>query len=288
MNKHTKLPPNFYHQQAHFIDAFKEIANKFGDSDRYAERLFRPLPQKLKCSSAFLLSLINKWCYEFGDIFELPSGKNFYGSEQFPEVEFLYRALRAADKHLSDSCLLEFIQKLGNQAKHMDALGELAPLCRIKDNVKVGYEVDGYGSKKIDWLFTPPTGTPILLEVKYRLKDLIKSLDNTKLSQDPNEQKITNIHLNPEWLFKNTEDKFPSQQPTEILQGIWIHNLLAQKLSEFTKYFELIDNTKIHFIILCRWRDEGYFLCRDSVNKQYLKMFFDLKESNRFIYTDDS
>lgn len=286
MSLYTSLPKGFYLGPTHFIDAFQEVATSLGDTKETAQELFGLLPRELKFAPAFFLLLTKRWCYEFGEVFDrLPQNQIVLGSEQFPEVENLYLGLRAVDKHLSRSQLLAFLEKLGNPAKHLETLAELAPLLRILANVKPSYEVQGYGhgNRRIDWLFTPQVGIPILVDVKYRIIDLIQHLSQMIPALNAGEREFPPPELDPSILFKDTVEKFIPRSSSNYLQGVWIHAHVKQDESKLEGYFKNLDAERLHFAILCRWRSSAYILCRDSIDKNYISGFFDLNLSNTFV-----
>ncbi len=287
----TKLPPNFYSSCVHLFEAFREVADRLGDTRTVADQLIRLLPLNLKSSPAFLLRLTGQWCYEFGDLFDkLPNGKVVFGSEQFPEVEYLYRGLRASERYFSNVELLSYLKRLSNPSKHMETLGELAPLVRIRDDVAPKYEVKGYGegNRTIDWLFTLSSEVPVLLDVKYRVKDIVTQFGKVILRPGADVGEIPTPDLDPAWLFKDTVEKFRPETPDRCLQGIWIHLHLKQEESALINYFNSLDAGRLHFAILCRWRKESYMLSRQNVDRKLLKKLFDLEESMSFVFTKDS
>ena len=80
------------------------------------------------------------------------------------------RTVRAARRFLSEEQLTQFAGTLGNESKHMHALGEMAPAARVTDAVQGAYEVSGQGAgnRTIGWLFSPKgdDAIEILFDVK--------------------------------------------------------------------------------------------------------------------------
>lgn len=277
MNLYTQLPDAFHSDKVHFVDAFQEIATLLGDSKESAQELFSLLPQDIKFAPAFFFLLTKKWCYEFGLPFDrLPQNQIVFGLEQFPLVENLYAGMKAANKHLKSSQLLSFLERLGNPSKHQETLAELAPLVRLHSDVSAQYEVAGYGqgNRTIDWLFSAINRTPVLMDVKYRIKDLIEHLSEMIPDLNAGKRQFPPPEISPQLLFKDTVDRFISKDPDLCLQGVWIHSHVKQKESELRQYFFNLDTTRLPFAIFCRWTKNAYVICRPDVNEQCLADLF--------------
>ena len=281
------LPEAFYNGPVPMIEAFTNVGALFGDSSSNTQQLFGLLPPELKHSPAFYLLLTKKWCYEFGEEFDrMPQDHRLVGSEQFPEIEQLYSGLQAANKHLTNSQLLTLIRRLSNPAKHLETLGELAPLVRIKEDTSPEYEVEGYGqgNRTIDWLFEPSVGIPVLLDVKYRISDLIQHMSEIIPALNAGENQILPPSADPALLFKDTVEKFVPRSHDESLQGVWIHSHIKQHRGRLNDYFDSLDPERLHFAILSRWRGDAYILYRNGIDKAYLYHFFTLNHTDNFVF----
>ncbi|MGD0038497.1 MAG: hypothetical protein ABSC53_14520 [Bacteroidota bacterium] len=281
------LPDGFYREPITIREAFCKVGIPLGDTKEKAEDLFSILPRELKIAPAFFLVLINKWCYEFGEVFDrMPRNHILLGSEQFPQIEYLYLGLRAADKYLSRVQLLSFLQRLAHPAKHLIALGELTPLVRISKTVTPTYEVEGYGNgnRSIDWLFEPKEGVPILMDVKYRIVDLLQHMNQMIPEIDDGKSALSTPEIDPESLFKDTIEKFIPRSTKIYLQGVWIHSHIKQEKAKLQSCFNNLDPQRLHFAIMSRWEGNAYILCRDEVDIEYLYKFFDLTPKNEFVY----
>lgn len=280
------LPEIFYTGLTTLDKAFFSFGKSLGDHDDLINDLLILLPNEIKMTPAFFHNLIKKWCYEYGDYFDrMPEDYILIGSEQFPEIEDFYLGIRAIKKHLTEPEILSFINRLKDPSKHLITLAELAPLVRIQDGVVPQYEIPrlGEGNRTIDWLFTPKSDTPILLDVKYRIKDLLEHMQQIIPSIHAGVNQIPPPINNSAILFKDTVEKFIARSPKEYLQGVWIHSHIKQDKVALWDYFKALDMNKLHFAIMSRWDGNAYVLYRDDINVKYIYDFFNLKHSETFV-----
>lgn len=287
MPLYTRLPISFYKGPVPMSEAIHNVAVLLGDSKEKADNLFQLLPGELQLAPAFFLLLTKKWCYEFGDVIDrMPLDYWLIGSEQFPELENLYRGLCAADKYLTHSQFLDFMQRLSHSGKHLSTLAELAPLVRVSEGVAVDYEVSGYGdgNHPIDWLFSPKSGIPILMDVKYRIVDLVQHMSQMMPYLDAGQEQIFAPELDPAFLFKDTTEKFVARSQNDFLQGAWIYSHIKQDKSKLLAYFNSLDRKRLHYAILSQWNGDAFILCRDDINRDYLYSFFNLNHTEKYVY----
>jgi hypothetical protein len=286
MNLLAGLPENFYSQQTTFQKAFHAHGKSLGDSDDLVNELLRLLPNEILLTPSFFLLLTKKWCYEYGELMDrMPKEYVIIGSEQFPEIEDFYIGFRAAKKHLSDVEIQNLVNRLKDPSKHMIALSELAPLVRISEAVNPKYEVEGLGvgNRTIDWLFTLKDSVPILLDVKYRIKDLIQHMEQIIPEIDFGKIEIPPPVNDPSILFKDTVEKFVSRSPQEYLQGVWIHSHIKQDKERLWNYYNSLERDRLHFAIFSRWDGSGYILHRDDIDPKILYNYFNLVFKENFI-----
>ena len=232
----------------------KQVASNLNGMAFSVEEIIRILPQNLKETSAFKDALTGKWRYDFGDPYAIKNGKDqLFGVDQCPLVEWLYRCICEMQLVLTDTQLLEYLKRLGDTSKHLDALVECSPLLLIKKPAEIRYEVIGFGqgNKTIDFFIKHPSGIPILIDVKCRIKELINKL--TKAGKP-----------DPEGLFRSLPEKFKKQSPTKYLQGGWIHSPVKFCMSDIHSAFDNTDASKLHFVILAFWDKQAYVLKRNS------------------------
>lgn len=162
------------------------------------------------------------WRYEFGETIDrLPGGRVAIGTQQFPEVRWLFTGVLAAHNRLTDDEISVIQSKLRTPSKHQDALAELAPLSRIPAEATAEYEVTGFspGNRTIDWMFSKESSPPILLEVKNRIKDLILHLGEAAESSAHGADEAPEPTTDAEALFRDTLEKFSPSDP--VPRGKW-------------------------------------------------------------------
>jgi hypothetical protein len=266
-----RVPKEFYTERSHLFGAMKRVASNINGKSCSVEEIIRLLPRNLKETPAFRDALTGKWRYDFGDPYSIEDGKEeLFGTDQCPLVEWLYRCLSEMQRVLTDTQLLEYLKRLGDTSKHLEALVECSPLLLIKKPAKIEYEVRGYGqgNKTIDFFIEHPSGISVLIDVKCRIKELINKLPEAG-------------RPDPEGLFKSLPEKFNSQNSDMCLQGGWIHSSLKFHGKELHAEFDNTNASKLHFIILALWDKQAYILKRNS------KMVEDLNTVFKFP-SDDS
>lgn len=249
-----RVPRELYTETSHLYGAMKIVASKLDGITCSVKEIIRLLPKNLKETPAFKDALTGKWRYDFGDPYSIEDGKEqLFGTDQCPLVEWLYRCIYEMQMVLTDSQLLEYLKRLGDTSKHLEALVECSPLFLIKKPAKIKYEVCGYGqgNKQIDFFIEHPSGISILIDVKCRIKELINKLPDSG-------------RPDPSGLFKSLPEKYIDKSPDECLQGGWIHSSLKFYRTELQSEFNDTDANKLHFVILALWDKTAYILKRSS------------------------
>ena len=252
------------------------VASNFDRMDCSIEEIIRLLPQNLKETPAFKDALSGKWRYDFGDPYLIENGKEqLFGTDQCPLVEWLYRCVYEMHMILTDAQLLEYLKRLGDTSKHLEALVECSPLLLIKKPAKIKYEVVGYGqgNKTIDFFIEHPSGISILIDVKCRIKELINKLPEAG-------------RPDPEGLFKSLPEKFNTQSPDKYLQGGWIHSSLKFHRTELYSEFDNTDANKLHFVILALWDKQAYILKRNSKIVEDLNSVFNFPSDDSIVINE--
>jgi hypothetical protein len=128
-----RIPKELCIEKTHLLGAMKQVASNFDKLSCSVEEIIKLLPQNLKETPAFKDALTGKWRYDFGDPYSIDNGKKeLFGTDQCPQVEWLFRSVSEMQIVLTDSQLLEYLQRLGNTSKHLDTLVECSPLLLIK------------------------------------------------------------------------------------------------------------------------------------------------------------
>lgn len=268
-----RVPKELYTERSHLYGAMKIVASNFDGMSCSVEEIIRLLPQNLKETPAFKDVLTGKWRYDFGDPYSIENGKEqLFGTDQCPLVEWLYRCVYEMQMVLRDAQLLEYLKRLGDTSKHLEALVECSPLLLIKKPAKIKYEVGGYGqgNKTIDFFIEHPSGISILIDVKCRIKELINKLPDSG-------------RPDPEGLFKSLPEKFNTQSPDMCLQGGWIHSSLKFHRTELHSEFDNINASKLHFVILALWDKQAYILKRNSKIVEDLNSVFNFPSDDSIV-----
>ncbi len=282
-----KIPDLLCGEVKDLKSVFINLASQVDTSEDEAGCLFNLLPQSLQKAPAFHDQLTKLWRYDFGEpIDQLPSDHVVIGTHMFPPVARLLLVLSVAIKRLSKVKFDNYIQRLSDPAKHQDVLAEISPMLGVDLSITCDFEVSGYGvgNRTIDWLLHPPGSTPVLFDVKCRMKDLIEGLANIVMghrgSDGHGPAPVHNVSI----LFKDTEGKFITNNPNEILQGVWIISQLQQERSELHVAFDSTDPMKLHFVVLANWGQDAYVLIRNGIAMKSVTKLFNVIHSDRFVF----
>lgn len=282
-----RIPSLFYDDVKDLRSVFTIVGREIEMNEEEVDRLFNLLPASLQQVFAFHDRITKLWRYEFGQpIDRLSSETIVVGTHMFPEVNRLLRVLSIAYTHLTKDKLYKYIQRLNSSTKHQDVLAEMSPLFWLSSSVNCEFEVSGYaeGNRTVDWVLSPTASVPVLLDVKYRMRDLIEGLDRIMLGHRGIDGGGPDPMHNTSLLFKDTEEKFVAKDPSQMLQGVWIISQLQQDQSELHSIFNSLNPQKLHFAILTNWSKDAYVLTRDKIKLELLLTLFGIKQSDRFVF----
>lgn len=241
------------------------------------------LPQELKSAQAFHDRLGSRWRYVYGEPLDFSgSSRIIVGITQFPEVEHLYLAMTLMERHLPATALLEYIGRLGVKVKHHEALYEVRPLLFLASGIAANFEVVGFGkgNKTIDWRFSGQGSPDILVEVKYRVGDLVQHFTPLLSSLEAGQSVIPSGPAVSGPLFASTYDKFLPVKPSVQLQGAWISSNIKVEAAELESTFQSLPENQLHFAVLSDWDRSGLLLTRSGVDRDYLIGSFGLAEGS--------
>jgi hypothetical protein len=270
-------------EMSHLVDAFLKLAEKNGQEREEATALFKLLPQEVKSAQAFFDSLTRRWRYDFGKPLEFPgSNQLLLGTQQWPEVEHLYLALRAMAQKVPSTALMKYLGRLADRSKHQEVLFEARPLFYLVEGTAAEFEVVGYaqGNRTIDWRFSPAVSVDILLEVKYRIGDVVQHFGPMVSDLDAGKDIVQSGPGKPEPLFVSTYEKFLSVSPGTRLQGAWIHSNIKVERAELETYFHSLPSDLLHFAIVSNWEKTGFLLSREGVDHENIVRIFGLVEND--------
>jgi hypothetical protein len=202
----------------------------------------------------------------------------------FPEVERLFDVLGCGEWRLSTEELNAYLARLVDPIRHEDVLAEFAPILRLLDGIAVKHEVRGTqdGAATVDWSIEAPNYPTLLLEVKNRIWDLIKSFE-TIVNLGPQEKAPPPRHDHAK-LFRSVQHKFRPRRPAEAIQGVWIKAALMQEEAEFRSAFAALGLDRVHFAVLGDWEEDAYVVATDSTTKKIVLKILRLKQSERLVF----
>lgn len=267
------IPPEFYSESYHLYGAMTKAVELLEIAEKSVDDIVRILPKNLREAPAFKDAITGIWRYDFGDPYVINGGREaLFGTDQCPPVQWLYRCIVSMEKILTNSQLLEFLDRLGNPSKHLEALTECSPLLVLREPANVGYEVIGFGqgNKRIDFYIQPSKGVPVLIDAKCRIRELIRKLPQTS-------------RPDPSGLFKSLPEKFVSQDPGTCLQGGWIYSVLKWDKAALHSEFDQTDASRLHFAVLACWDKQAYVLSRNSDIERQVRSIFDLPDDDSIV-----
>lgn len=280
------IPDRLCKERASLRDAAQRVCANMRVPPRTTDELLSSLPSELRSATAFLDALTGKWRYEYGLAYkDLVGGAVATGTDQCPEIEHLVMGVRAAMERLTPDDLGCMLRRLADEARHEEALAELAPLTRLPSGVTPKYESKDRAAQNasIDWMFTPRTGRPILMDVKSRKRELIRHLNQIIAGPVMRGSAVPVPTPDCTRLFDGIPEKFVPRSPDDMLQGAWIHERILQDRHSLHRAFSSLDRRKVHFAIFAGWGSSAYILARRSSDKSLLHAFFDLVESDTFV-----
>lgn len=264
--------------------AFCREGERFEVARSRSKQLFDLLPPNLKETEAFFDKLGARWRYNFGEPLTFnPSGKELHGVHQFPEVRHLFRALNSMVRVLTGEELASFLDRLSVRSKHSNVLFEARPIFDLAVGTSACFEVPAeVGDKRIDWLLEPPHGIVILLEVKFRVFDILQHFGRMASSRRP--ETVEFEPGKPERLFQSTFEKFAPRDPAAQLQGAWIHTHIQVRRTELEAYFsDTVPRDQLHFAILSTWSRSAFLLTRPGIDRHRLVDLFGIEETEDFV-----
>ena len=271
--------PNVIGGRSSLTNLLKDEANRRGKSEEYVKDIISVIPEALVAAGCFFDRLTGYWRYEFGEYTTLNALQNvLWGTHMWCRVDVLFLVLTCASERLTLEDRARYLQRLANPSKHQDALAEMYPVLRVASSVPVFFEVVGRadGNRTIDWLIEPPSGRPVLIEVKRRMADVIEAMDRVDLVKPPRHD--------PALLFRSLESKFLPAHTRNVLQGAWIVTDVKQSEKELKRAFNNLDPDKVHFYVLGDTRRDVYIFTRSDNDKTYIKNTFNIIDSRRFTY----
>ncbi len=267
------LPNEFIRSRRPLHDAFVDACLRHGKAREEAETLWSEFPATLQAASAVVTVLESAERYEFGLPFDrLPEDTRVVGTDQAPRVDWLLLSVGASRRFLTAGQQETWLTRLGDRAKHRDALDEMLPVAWASASVSARFEVVGLGpgNTSVDWLISVPGAQDVLLDAKYRLTDLLWHLEEIVPGLNAGAREIPASTPSAEGLFRSLEKKFVSAAPQARLQGGWITAGLRHEVASLEEIFRRLDQTKVHFVLIGDWDGVRATLLQPGVDVSFL------------------
>lgn len=281
-----RVPMQFVAGIAEFSDLVISIEILRGRAKRDAAAVAQTIPAVLRQAACFLDRITGRWLYDFGDPVTTEHGHAYGVGKTWHKLTTLIDVVECARIRLTQPVFADYLTRLADPKKHVDMLFEFAPVLRLDPEATAEYEVTGQspGNKKIDWKITGPNGFGVLLEVKSREADLIRSFERVEAGERDADGAVPAPDHDTDLLFRSIEAKFLSRPPNQLLQGAWIGSALMQECSELEQSFLRLDPSKIHFAILGGWDGAVYLLTRDGVPRETICELLCVCEVDRLVF----
>ena len=191
--------------------------------------------------------MTQRWRYEYGLPLHLDATRqHLWGTHMWLPVRTLLQVLVCARARMPADQFQVYCARLASEGKHHDALSEMAPVLHMPYGVPARFEVQGLGKGQhtIDWHIQKPGTRPILIDVKRRIFDLVKQMDQPLAGAAPPPDHDASM------LFRSVEEKFLAVDRLSMLQGAWIHTEIKQEERALQAAFAALDPSKVQFAIL--------------------------------------
>lgn len=186
-------------------------------------------------------------------------------------------ALLWVDRRLPQTKKPQYLNRLGLEAKHQDALAEIVAVGVLPDDLPVEFEVPSEtGDGSIDWRVSPTQGAPLLFDVKNRVFDLIQQLEAMTVSQGQVGPKPAH---DPLLLFRSVATKFQRHDASTCLHGVWVFTRVKQPVEELSNAFFQLDPDLVHFAVISNRSRECYVMTRPGVDRERVVAILQLREN---------
>jgi hypothetical protein len=281
-----RVPMQFVGGIAEFSELLISIELIRGRSKSDAESLLALIPESLRQVPCFLDRMTRNWLYDFGDPVMTSNGCVHGVGKTWHLLTRLIDVVTCARVRLEQSVLTDYLTRLVDPRKHTDMLFEFAPILRLDPATVAEYEVTGEspGNRKIDWKIKGQNGFTLLLEVKNRETDLIRSFERVEAGERAVDGTVPAPDHDTDLLFKSVESKFLSRSPGQVLQGVWVGSALMQESSELEQSFCQLDPSKVHFAVLGTWDGAVHLLVRYGVPREKIVQTLQVHEVDRLVF----
>lgn len=257
-----------------------------GQTREAAAAVAANLPEALRQAPCFLDRITSLWRYEFGEKATVAGRLVSGGDITFHTLTRLIDVVTWAQERLTRAQYENYIQRLADAKKHADLLFEFAPVLRLDSSTRASYEVvgEGIGNKTIDWQLIGENGARLLLEVKFRLFDLLHHFGHLSDPEVLDGAGMPHPDHDTDLLFRSIESKLASRSPDSVLQGAWIASGLRQESRELEDSFRRLDPSKVHFAVLGGWDDTVHLLTQEGVPRDDILRLLRVRETDQLTF----
>ena len=244
-----------------------EVAKSKGIPDKKINELLSEVPIDIRKSPAFFDKLSKQYRYFYGKPY-ITSNHVVAGTDQFISVEQLLYVSIAINNHLLPPKRESYYRNLVQKDKHKEFLSEALLLSFLRDKPNVDYEVlTGVGNKTADW-FIEHAKIKILIDMKYRVKELINKM-------------MVQGRPVPDSLFKNVEDKFIEN--SNFIQGVWVVTSVKFSKKELKNEVKKLNTKKVNFAIISSQKSV-YCITNSCKTSKKLKIIFQFPKDKSVVY----
>jgi hypothetical protein len=271
---------------AEFSNLFVSIELLRGRDRPAAEALVGMVPAVLRQVPCFLDRMTGRWLYDFGEPVTTTTGYVWGVGKTWHDLALLADVVTCASLRLEEAERRDYLTRLADPRKHEDMLFEFAPILRLDRTTTAAYEVTGEspGNRTIDWRIQGQDGFGLLLEVKSKAVDLIRSFERVEAGERASDGTVPAPDHDTDLLFRSIETKFLPTKTGGAPQGAWIHSALKQEGREFEKSFLKLDPERVQFVILGSWDGEVHLLTRDGVPRSKILELLRIREADRLVF----
>ena len=270
-----RIPDELKRNQQPLAKAMLQVQKDSSLPQEKVEQVIGRLPASLANTEAFHCSVDGLLRYEFGASYDV--GTPVVGTDQNPEVRILLCGLLRLIRFASSADFDAYTLRLEDKPKHLDTLAELDPVLRAKELAHLKYEPRplGPGSAGPDWAMHFLDGTCCFVEVKSRIKELLKLFFALLADSEPSSH-ASRMPVLP-GLLKGVSRKFPALDSTSnTLQGVWVYSPVAFIQEQLRALFDGLDAEKVRFLVVGHGWREYEALTRDAAVRNRLVQRYSL------------
>lgn len=281
-----RAPEELVGGRADFSELLASIELLRGRDKAYADALAAVIPDAIRTAPCFLDRLTSSWLYDFGEPVVTEGGSVSGRGLTFHSVVQLADVVACARERLRPAQFDDYMRRLTDPVKHRDMLFEFAPILRLETDTLAEYEVGGESprNRRIDWRISGTDGFTILLEVKNREADLIRTFESVQSGARASAGTVLPPDHDTDLMFRSVEQKFLERPAGEVPQGVWVGSELMQERTELRASFMKLNPEKVHFAIVGSWSESVHMLSRDDVPCEKVLQLLKVKRTDDLVF----